>query len=61
MYLEPHWILSMTNYNALGHSAFLKKIVVVCNRQRTCCLVLVLLPRRERKKLPILLDKIHPH
>jgi hypothetical protein len=23
--------------------------------------VLVLLPRRERKKLPILLDEIHPH
>ena len=27
---EPLWVSSMKNYNAVGHSILLKKIVVVC-------------------------------
>jgi len=61
MSLMPLWVSSMKNLNALGDSALLKKIVVVCKWQRSSYLVLVFLPRRERKKLPIILDEIHPH
>ena len=49
MSLRPLWVSSMKNLNALGDSALLKKIVVVCKWQRSGCLVLVFLPRRERK------------
>jgi hypothetical protein len=49
MSLRPLWVSSMTNLNALGDSALLKKIVVACKWQRSGYLVLVFLPRRERK------------
>ena len=49
MSLRPLWVSSMKNFNALGDSALLKKIVVVCKWQRSGCLVLVFFPRRERK------------
>jgi len=49
MSLRPLWVSSMKNLNALGDLALLKKIVVVCKWQRSGCLVLVFLLRRERK------------